>query len=78
MYVVYWNSCGESKTTSNTDAVSQSQGIKFIFASSKGVFSTVFVDLGKDFVVHDTNGEEPLSCMISAVSQVCTLILNFR
>ena len=51
------------------DEACQAQGIKFIYSSSKGVFSAVFVSLGKDFVVHDTNGEEPLSCMISHVSK---------
>lgn len=51
------------------DATCQASGIKFIYTSSKGVFASVFVSLGQNFVVHDTNGEEPLSCMISAVSQ---------
>jgi len=51
------------------DTTCQSLGIKFIYSSSKGVFSCVFTSLGKDFVVHDTNGEEALSCMISGVSK---------
>ena len=51
------------------DATCQAAGIKFIYTSSKGLFAAVFVNLGENFVVNDTNGEEPLSCMISAVSQ---------
>eukprot|EP00960_Hanusia_phi_P025110 738341-Hanusia_phi.AAC.4 len=43
-------------------------GVQFLFAQSKGVFGNVFVDFGKDFTVFDTNGEEPTSAMISAIS----------
>ena len=53
----------------NLDATCQTLGIKFIYSSSKGVFSCVFVGLGQNFVVTDATGEEALSCMISHVSQ---------
>ena len=33
-------------------------------------FRQIFCDFGKDFVVVDNDGETPVSCMISAVTQV--------
>ena len=30
----------------------------------------IFCDFGKDFVVVDNDGETPVSCMISAITQV--------
>ena len=34
-----------------------------------GVFGAVFCDFGDAFTVYDTNGEEPLSAMVSSISQ---------
>lgn len=39
-------------------------------------FRQVFCDFGKDFVVVDNDGETPVSCMISAVTQVNTSYYN--
>lgn len=33
--------------------------------------SKIFVDCGTDFTVVDTNGEQPLVCMVAAITQVC-------
>jgi len=33
-------------------------------------FRQIFCDFGKDFVVIDNDGEAPVTCMISAVTQV--------
>ena len=34
-------------------------------------FSQIFCDFGESFTVVDTNGEQPISNMISSVSKVC-------
>eukprot|EP01133_Synstelium_polycarpum_P018226 gene18226-21804_t len=43
--------------------------IKFIASETHGVFGSIFNDFGEDFNIVDTNGENPASYMISAVSQ---------
>ncbi|GAM28031.1 hypothetical protein SAMD00019534_112070 [Acytostelium subglobosum LB1] len=43
--------------------------IKFIAAETRGVFGSLFNDFGQDFHIVDTNGENPATYMISAVSQ---------
>lgn len=45
------------------------KGIKLIIADTRGLFGQIFCDFGKDFVVVDNDGETPVSCMISAVTQ---------
>ncbi len=45
-----------------------SLGVKVVVAEAYGLVSRVFVDFGRDFVVHDPTGEAPLSAMIAAVS----------
>ena len=47
-----------------------SRGIHLIVADTRGLFGQIFCDFGEDFTVIDTNGEEPLSVMIAAVSKV--------
>lgn len=51
------------------DAVCHSQGIKFLSASSRGVFASIFCDFGPKFTVSDVTGEQPKSAMISAISK---------
>jgi ubiquitin-activating enzyme E1 len=51
------------------DSVCHEAGIKFIATSSRGVFGSVFCDLGNDFVVSDTTGEQPRTVMVSAISK---------
>lgn len=43
--------------------------IYFVAADVKGVFSFIFNDFGKEFEVFDTNGELPLSLVVTSVSQ---------
>lgn len=42
-------------------------GIKFISAETRGLFGSVFVDLGDDFTVLDPTGEEPRSGIVSDI-----------
>jgi len=46
-----------------------SQGIKFISASTYGLFGQVFCDFGEQFVVSDLDGEQCLSCMVAAIDK---------
>ncbi|XP_053328899.1 ubiquitin-like modifier-activating enzyme 1 [Spea bombifrons] len=43
--------------------------IKFIVADTRGLFGQLFCDFGKQMVVMDTNGEQPLSAMISMITK---------
>jgi len=43
--------------------------IAFICADTFGVYGNVFCDFGDQFAVIDTNGEQPMSVMIAAVSK---------
>lgn len=45
------------------------RGIKFIIADTRGLFGQIFCDFGESFTVVDTNGEQPVSNMISSVSK---------
>lgn len=42
--------------------------VKFVACESRGVTGCVFVDAGAEFVVNDTNGEETVSCIVTAVT----------
>ncbi|XP_022080221.1 ubiquitin-like modifier-activating enzyme 1 [Acanthaster planci] len=46
-----------------------SRGIHLIVVDTRGLFGQIFCDFGEDFTVIDTNGEEPLSVMIAAISK---------
>ncbi|XP_061835896.1 ubiquitin-like modifier-activating enzyme 1 isoform X1 [Nerophis lumbriciformis] len=46
-----------------------SKGIKFIIADTRGLFGQLFCDFGEEMIVHDTNGEQPLSAMISMITK---------
>ncbi|KAL3853736.1 hypothetical protein ACJMK2_017251 [Sinanodonta woodiana] len=45
------------------------KGIKFIVADTRGLFGQIFCDFGADFVVIDTDGEQPVSNMIASVTR---------
>eukprot|EP00286_Rhodomonas_abbreviata_P025957 CAMPEP_0181313380 /NCGR_PEP_ID=MMETSP1101-20121128/14216_1 /TAXON_ID=46948 /ORGANISM="Rhodomonas abbreviata, Strain Caron Lab Isolate" /LENGTH=774 /DNA_ID=CAMNT_0023420327 /DNA_START=120 /DNA_END=2440 /DNA_ORIENTATION=+ len=51
------------------NATCHAVGALFLSAQSRGLFGNVFVDFGNDFLILDTDGEQPLSAMLSAVSQ---------
>lgn len=42
-------------------------GIYFISATSRGLFGSVFCDFGESFTVYDTNGEQPISTLVTAI-----------
>mgnify|MGYP002631617559 CR=1 FL=1 len=44
-------------------------GARFIMTDTFGLFGSVFCDFGDEFVVVDTNGEEPMSAMIASITQ---------
>ncbi|XP_053551798.1 ubiquitin-like modifier-activating enzyme 1 [Bombina bombina] len=46
-----------------------SRDIKFIVADTRGLFGQLFCDFGKEMVVMDINGEQPLSAMISMITK---------
>ena len=45
-------------------------GIKYINANTKGLFGQIFCDFGEKFEVRDTTGENPLSQIITGISNV--------
>ncbi|KAM9342996.1 ubiquitin-like modifier-activating enzyme 1 isoform 1-T2 [Pholidichthys leucotaenia] len=46
-----------------------SKGINFIVADTRGLFGQLFCDFGDKMTVFDTNGEQPLSAMISMITK---------
>ncbi|XP_033109531.1 ubiquitin-like modifier-activating enzyme 1 [Anneissia japonica] len=46
-----------------------SRGIHLIVAETRGLFGQIFCDFGEDFLVVDTNGEPPVSNMLSSVTK---------
>lgn len=62
----------EVATNSELERISEfchNNGIKFILANTRGLFSRVFCDFGESFVIHDVNGEQPISAMIASVAK---------
>ena len=45
------------------------ENVCFILAETRGVFSRLFCDFGKEFTVVDVNGEQPVSAMIAGISK---------
>ncbi|KAI4901519.1 hypothetical protein NFI96_033436 [Prochilodus magdalenae] len=46
-----------------------SKSIKLIIADTRGLFGQLFCDFGDEMTVYDTNGEQPLSAMISMITK---------
>ena len=44
--------------------------VQFISCSVRGVFSSLFCDCGPEFIVLDTNGEEPMQSFIASITKV--------
>lgn len=51
------------------DSICHKTGVKFLSASSRGVFGSIFCDFGPSFRVTDVTGEQPRSVMISAITK---------
>lgn len=50
------------------DTICHANSIAFIATEARGVFGSIFCDFGVDFVVSDRDGVEPVSCLISSIS----------
>ena len=64
--VVLTNSSHDDQLTISD--ITHAHGIRLIVADTKGLFGQLFCDFGKDFVVSDTNGEQPISNMVASIS----------
>ena len=49
--------------------VTRKHGICLIVADTRGLFAQVFNDFGDSFKCYDTNGEQPISAMVSAIDE---------
>jgi ubiquitin-activating enzyme E1 len=49
--------------------ICHAKGIPFVMVQARGFVGSLFVDCGPAFEVNDRNGEEPVECMISEVTQ---------
>lgn len=54
---------------SRINDICREHGSAFLAASTRGLFGQVFCDFGNDFTVLDTNGEPPVSAMISLITR---------
>jgi ubiquitin-activating enzyme E1 len=44
-------------------------GIYLIVADTRGLFGQIFCDFGENFTINDTNGEQPISNMVAAITK---------
>lgn len=51
------------------DELAREHGICVIIASTRGLFGQIFCDFGNSFTVNDTNGETPISVLISGITK---------
>ncbi|XP_074248483.1 ubiquitin-like modifier-activating enzyme 1 [Saimiri boliviensis] len=49
--------------------ICHSHGIKLVVADTRGLFGQLFCDFGKDMILRDSNGEQPLSAMVSMITK---------
>lgn len=56
------------KEAKRINAVCHAKSIAFIATEARGVFGSVFCDFGDEFIVSDRDGVEPVSCLISSIS----------
>ena len=59
------------------NAITRKHGLKFISADIRGLFGYAFNDFGDEFYVSDTTGEEPISGIVSSVTQVSHFMIIF-
>ncbi|KAJ3586743.1 hypothetical protein NHX12_013137 [Muraenolepis orangiensis] len=53
-----------------------SKGVMLVIADTRGLFGQLFCDFGEDMVVFDTNGEQPLSAMISMITKDAAAVVT--
>eukprot|EP00347_Sterkiella_histriomuscorum_P007708 403347869 len=58
----------ESSFVNEVNRICREKGIQFIYACQNGVFSKVFTDFGKEFIVLDKDGEELQEVLIKDIS----------
>ena len=62
--------CGAPLATQlEVDAACRAAGSRLVVADACGLFAPLFVDFGDAFVVHDTDGEQPVSCVVASITQ---------
>lgn len=49
--------------------IAREKGISLIVAQSRGLFGQIFCDFGNNFTIYDTNGENPISVLISGITK---------
>jgi len=49
--------------------ITHAHNIGLVVADTKGLFGQLFCDFGTDFVVTDTNGEQPISNMVASITK---------
>jgi len=64
--VVFVDKC--TTRLGDLDAICHSKGIKFVAVESRGLAGCIFCDFGKNFEVVDVDGEDPVTCLITAVT----------
>jgi ubiquitin-activating enzyme E1 len=64
--VVLINATLEEAARINT--VCHAKSIAFISTEARGVFGSVFCDFGDEFIVSDRDGEQPVNCMVTSIS----------
>ncbi len=52
----------------DVEALAIKHGTKFVSCESRGLAISLFVDGGKGFTIHDPNGEETVSCVLTGIS----------
>ncbi len=76
--VVVMTNAKSTQELQKVSAFCHSKGIIFIAAETRGVFGFIFTDFGNEFVVVDTNGEEPERHIVTSVTQVNCLPFSVR
>lgn len=65
------------ETNASLNGVTRANGAKFIKAGVWGLFGTVFVDCGDEFIVHDATGENPRVSIIDNITKANPGVVSF-
>lgn len=49
--------------------ITRKHNIALIIGDTRGLFAQVFCDFGENFIVYDTNGNQPLSAMVAGITK---------
>lgn len=66
----------DAETAVRFNEACRAAGAAFVKADIRGVFGAVFCDFGDAFVVTDTDGEEPHTGIVAAISQANPALVN--